>query len=270
MSQNFYYEDVKVIKKPLKKRLKSYLIFFVILFILGGVILSAMLISRSVVVSNISSLFVYGGDTIKAETRSMYAVYLGLYADYEEANRVAIGSMVQGAGGYVWKDNAGYYVLGSIYDNIDSAELVVGNLSSSSYEVGLLEVGLSKLQLTFDGIEGKAVSEIGDAMGYFKKCYEKLYSFSISFDKGEMNNLAISSFVSDMRGEVKTYISKLQGLLAMPNAKIQEIQKALIKLDELLDQTIIKAIDNSSTASSLKYAICSAIRIEYEMRQNLV
>lgn len=268
MSQNFYYEDVKVLKKPLKKRLKAYLIFFGIFILMGGIVFSALLISNTLAVSNISTIFVYGDKSLKFEEKVVYAVSLGSYESEDEANRVALGSTIQGSAGYVWKDNL-YYVLGSIYSTYELANKVISNLQGTQYNISILEIGLPKISLTFDEYENKQVDTIGDAITSFQSVYDKVYGYSIAFDKGEMNNLAISTQLSTIRGEIKGYISTMQSILSMPNAKVQEVQKALIKLDELLDQAIIKTIDNSSTASYLKYAICSIVSIEYDLRQKL-
>ncbi len=268
MSQNFYYEDVKVLKKPLKKRLKAYLIFFGIFLTLGGIVFSALFISNTLAVSNISTIFVYGGKNIKFDENVMYAVSLGSYEKEDEANKVAIGSSIQGSAGYVWKDNL-YYVLGSIYSTQELSNKVINNLQGTKYNLSVLEIRLPKINLTFDEYDNKQVSSISDAITIFQSIYDKVYGYSIAFDKGEINNLAISTQLSAIRGEIKGYISTMQSILSMPNAKVQEVQKALIKLDELLDQAIIKTIDNSSTASYLKYAICSIVSIEYDMRQKL-
>ena len=268
MTQNFYYEDVKVIKKPLKKRLKAYLIFFGIFLVMGGIVFSALFISNTIAVSNISTIFVYGGKDIKFDERNMYAVSLGSYDTIDEANKVAIGSTIQGSAGYVWVDKQ-YYVLGSIYSTQELASKVINNLQGTQYNISILQIKLPKINLTFDEYDNKQVSSIGDAVATFQSVYDKVYGYSIAFDKGEMNNLAISTQLSSIRGEIKGYISTMQSILSMPNAKVQEIQKSLIRLDELLDQAIIKTIDNSSTASYLKYAICSVVSIEYDLRQKL-
>ena len=269
MTQNFYYEDVKLIKKPFKKRIKKYLIFLIIFVLMGGIVFSAFWISNTLAVSNISTILVYGGKDIKLNSREVFAVSLGSYDTQEEADKVAIGSTIQGGAGYVWKDNEMYYVLGSIYSTYELAEKVINNLQGTKYNLSILKINLNKVNITFDEYDNKQVDSIATAINGFKGVYDKVYNYSISYDKGEMNNLAISTYLSTIRGEIKGYISTMQSILSMPNAKVQEVQKALIKLDELLDQAIIKTIDNSSTASYLKYSICSVVAIEYDLRQKL-
>lgn len=271
MSRDFYYDDIKIIKKPLKQRVKSSLKIFLIFLFLVGIIVSSLYISKALTDSNLSSVFVYGGRDIKIDSREMYAITLGKYSTREEADRVALGATIQGAGGYVWQNKDDYYVLGNIYNNNDSALLVKGNLKDTNYSVDILKISMPKIKLNFDEMENKSVAGVRDSINYFYECYDKLYNYCILFDKSEMNNLAISSYISQMRGEVKVCISEMQGLINTTDySNLQVVQSGLIKLDELLDQAIIKTIDNSSTSSYLKYAICLCVNIEYSMRQNLV
>ncbi len=269
MSQNIYYEDVRIIKKPLKKRLKSIFIFLLIFSIFGGIVVSAMYLSRSIAVSNVGSIFVYGGTTIKLEERVLYGLSMGSYDSREEAESVALGATIQGAGGYIWQEDKNY-VIGSIYSTKEDSELVKNNLSGSKYDLSILKITMPKLTLSFEDMENKSVSYIHSAINFFGECYKQLYDYSIKFDRGEINNLAISSGVSELRGQAKVFISNIQVLLNSPHAKLQTIQNALIELDELLNETIIKTIDNTATNSSLKYSMCKVVNIEYNMRNKML
>lgn len=269
MTKNFYYDDVKVLKKPFSKRIKPIIIFFIFLIFCGGIVFCGMFLSKSLAVGNISTLFVYGGTNIKCDEKNMYALSMGRYDSFEDARRVALGTTIQGAGGYVLEDNGKFYVLGAMYADSDSANSVAKNLSTTNYDISVLKITLPKVNLNFDDLDNKSVNVIRDAIGYFEKCYSQVYSFVISFDKSEANNLGISSSLSEIRGDVKVYISTLQGLNSGGNSKIQEVINGLIRLDELLDQAIIKTIDNSSTSSYLKYTLCDIVNIELEMKKAL-
>lgn len=269
MSKNLYYDDVKIIKKPLSAKLKLAFKFFLIIltFVACGFI--SVYLSDALTVGNISSLFVYGNKSIKTKETSLYAVTLGEYDTALEAERVGYGANIQGASGYVWEDEK-FWVIGNIYSSISDAEKVVENLKDSKYNIEIKEIVFPKLALEFDDYENKDVSQIKEVFDLFDKVYENLYDYSIKYDKGEMNNLAISSEVSNMRGESKVLISKIQNLLSVKNDDLQIIQNNLIRLDELLNQTIIKAIDDTGTNYTLKNSISTAIRIKYEMYYALV
>lgn len=270
MSKNFYYDDVKVIKKPLLKRIKPILIFFIFVVFCGGICFMGMYLSRSLTVGNISTLLVYGGTNIKCDKKEMYAVAMGKYEKLSDAEKVALGATIQGAGGYIWEENGEYYVLGSAYADSESADSVAKNLSGTNYDISVLKVSMPKLTLEFDDFEPKSVKTISDGIDFFCECYQKVYDHAIAFDKSEANNLGVSSSLSELRGDLKVYISSIQGINSKGNTQIQEIINGLIRLDELLDQAIIKTIDNSSTSSYLKYTLCSIVNIELKMRNALV
>ena len=264
MSKPVYYSDVKILRKPLKERIKNIFKFFLFFLIVACCFLSATYLSSALTVGNLGAFIVYGDTKITINEKKYYAVILGEYDNKDEAERIAIASTIQGASGYVWQD-AKYWVVGNIYlDNTD-AEKVVENLSGSNYNVGVREIKIPKATLNFDMYENADMDAIHKSINIFDEIYALLYSASVKFDKKEINNLAISSEISSMRGEVKSLIVATQNLINKSSSHLMEIQTALIKLDELLDQTIIRTIDNSATSYSLKNSIASVVRIKWDL-----
>lgn len=264
-----YYEDVKVIKRPIKRQIKTFFVFFIIVTIFISCFFTATYLSDALTVGNISNLFVYGGTSIKINASTMYAVILGEYSSYEEAERVGLGATLQGASGYIWETDT-YWVIGNIYAFQNDANSVVKNLEESNYQVSIKEIYFPKINLDFSDYENKQVSEMKNAIEIINSVYNTLYDYSIKYDKSEMNNLAISSGVSDLRGKVKISISSMQNLLKTQNNNIFLIQNALIKLDELLNQTILKTLDNLGTNYFIKNSISVCVRIKYELYNSLV
>lgn len=269
MTNFFYYDDVKIIKKPLKKRLKRILIFLIFCVFCVGIVCMSYFLSNALAVGNISNVLVYGGKNIEIKKRDMYAISMGEYSERSKAEGVALGLTIQGGGGYIWEQEGKCYVLGFMYSDSASASTVAENLASSKYQISVLKITMPKVTLNFDDKENKSVNTIRDAIEFFEKTYLKIYDYAIMFDKSEINNLAISSYLSELRGQAKVYISSIQSLISVGDDSLQEIQNGLIKLDELLDQAIIKTIDNSSTSSYLKYTLCSITQIEYNVREKL-
>lgn len=264
-----YYDDVKIIKKPIKYRIKSFFIFLFILLVVVGCFFSATYLSSALTVGNISNLIVYGSTNIKYDKSSMYAVILGKYLTFKEAEEVALGSTIQGASGYVWEDNNEYFVVGNIYSKEDDANNVAENLVSSKYSVEVKEIIFPKVNLTFDMYDNSNMGIIKSAFSIFNDIYSELYNYSLSFDKGEITHLAVSSYISQLRGEVKSLIVSVQNLINKSNSSLNVVQNYLIKLDETLEQAIIKTIDNTSTNYSLKNAIVNVVRFKYEMFNEL-
>lgn len=263
MPKDYYYDDVKIIKKPFKKRLKNILKIFIIAIFCIGILLSSMYLSKALSVSNISVALVYGDKNIKIKKSSLYAVSLGRYDTYDEAEKVALGSTIQGASGYIWQDDQ-YIVIGNIYQTESDASAVLENLKTSNYNTSIFQINFDAVTLSFDNLENKQVDSIRKAIDFMNQVYFNLYNYSISFDKGESNNFAISSYISNLRGEGKVHISSLQNLINLGADKIEYIKEALIQIDILLDTLILKTIDNSATNYSLKYGIASVTRIKYD------
>lgn len=269
MPKKNYYEDIKFIKKPLKSRIKSMFIFFVIVLVVVSCFGIATYLSSALTVGNLGDLIIYGNTNLKIEKSTLYAVTLGEYDTFDEGEKVSMGVMVQGASGYVWEDGK-FFVIGNIYSNYDDALKVKDNLKESNYNVGIKEINFPKLQLDFQMYENEDMSIIKKSIEILNVVYKKLYDFSVKYDKKEITNLAVSSGLSELRGELKGIIVSVQNLINISDSKLKKIQTALIKTDELLDQVIIKTIDNSSTNYSIKYAISSIVRIKYDLFVELV
>ena len=263
-----YYSDVKIIKKPLKERVKLGIKIFLFLCVVAGCFLSATYLSSALTVGNLGAFIVYGDTQKNVDKMVMYAVTLGEYQEKSEAEKIALASTIQGASGYVWESD-NYWVIGNIYSSLSDAEKVVENLKDSGFGVAIKEIAFPKIKLDFDMYSNENMPTVDKAISSFDNVYAELYDSSIKFDKGELNNLAISSNLSKTRGEIKAIIVAVQNLLNLEDSKLKDIQASLIKLDELLDQTIIKTIDNSATGYSLKYSIASVVRLKYDLFTDL-
>ncbi len=267
MPKTYFYDDVKIIKKPFKSKFRAFLIFFGIVIILSASVVSGVYLSRVLMVGNISSVMVYGGSSISRNEKVYYAVTLGQYDSIDEATSVGLGANVQGASGYVWNSGK-YYVIGNIYNTRENAESVVANLQDTRYDVSILEIKLKKLKLSFADMENKQVKIIRDAIALYDEVYENLYDYSIKFDSKVYNNLAVCSYIANLRGRVKSSISAMQGLTSSDD-RILCITGGLISIDSILDQLILQTIENRGTNYQLKYGISDVVHIQYETYNKL-
>ena len=158
-----------------------------------------------------------------------------------------------------------------MYENLAEAESVKNNLASTitNYSITIEEVHFPKINLSFDEYDNKDVLAIKESIQFFDKVYQEIYDFSIRFDKKEINNLAISSEISALRGKLKSYMNKIQLLLNNPNAKLIVLRDSLVELDELMDTSILRTIDNTGLNYYLKNFFVSIARIKYEMFNKL-
>ena len=263
-----YYDDVKIIKKPFKKRFLRFVSFFCIALVFSLCIVVANYFSSAITVSGGATKLIYGDETISKKSKSYFAVTLGEYSSLEEASAVAITSTIRGASGYIWEDN-NYFVVGSVYLSREDAIAVIENLKESDYTVNIKEISLNKINLKFDDYDNKTVRKIENAIDFLDDIIVKIYNYSISFDKGEINNLAVSTNLSDLRGDTKVLISQMQNILNTPNDYLQLVQNTLIKVDQLLNEVILKTIDNSSTGYILKNTVVSLVEFEYRLYKSL-
>lgn len=269
MPNNVYYDDIKVMKKPLKQRIKSIIIFLTIVCVGVGCWAVAYWLSSALTVGNLGAFVVFGDTKIKINSRSYYAITLGEYEDKMKAEQVALGSNIQGAGGFVWEDGEKFWVIGNVYSTQSDAEKVMENLKDSKYSVAIKVISMSKLNINMEMYNNEDMDIINNAFEIFDIIFDKLYDFSVRFDKGEITNLAVSSGLSELKGKVKGIIIDVQNLISKGDGVLSKVQTSLVKSDELLDQTIIKTIDNSGTNYSLKYSTTSVIRIKYELFEQL-
>lgn len=268
MPNETYYSDIKIIKKPLKQRIKSILIFLCVILVGIGCYGVAYFLSSALTVGNLGAFVVFGDTKIKIKAKTYYAVTLGEYDDRLKAEQVALGANIQGAGGYIWEDDK-YWVIGNVYSSMSDAEKVKENLKESKYSVDIKEITTQNLNLNMDMYEQENMNTINSAFEIFDSIYDSLYDYSVRFDKGEITNLAVSSGLSELKGKVKGIIIDVQNLLIKGDSVLSRVQSSLVMSDELLDQTIIKTMDNSGTNYSLKYSVASIVRIRYELFSKL-
>jgi len=269
MPKQVYYSDVKVIKKPIKKRLKSFFNFFILAAIFVLIIFVSIGFSNALTIGNVGAYLVYGDRDIIIKPSSLFVVTMGEYELKSEAEQVALGSSIQGASGYLWFENNKYYVVGSVYPTLAEANAVIDNLKNTNYLLDVLEIHFPKVNLYMNNYDNKQVKSIKESLAFIDNLYLKIYEYSISYDKGEINNFAISSNLSDFRGECKVNISALQFISQGNHDVVTTIQNTLIIVDGLLDELVIKTIDNSTTNYSLKNTLAKVVRLKYDLYREL-
>ena len=79
-----YYDDIKIIKKPIKKRLNNFLKFLLIVLFFMLTIFSSVKFSKVLSVGQIGGYLAYGGSDIKIKSSQLFAVTLGKYESFDE------------------------------------------------------------------------------------------------------------------------------------------------------------------------------------------
>ena len=263
-----YLPDIKVIKKPLTT-LKKWCVILLVIVVVCGVYILADYCSGALTMSNIV-VSLSGGDKVSRDKHSLYAVVMGTYDTYSEAERVGLGLQVQGAGGFVWQVSNKYLVVGSIYKDKDAADKVIENLKDSKYTTSVYEIKYPKISMHIKGMGGEDRDMIVSILDYIDRVYSEVYTYSLEYDSANITNLQISSYINTMLSESKVYVSALQEMSTRVGDKyIGILRDTMIAIETGLDAGMYRTLTDSGVNYYLKYLLCDIVHMSYEMYMDI-
>ncbi len=261
MSKNLLkYHDTKLVKS--KKRKNGFGVILVVVMLICGTIYGAIILSPVLTVGNFSSLF---KTKVSIKAHSYYAVCMGVYDDFNEAQSVASGVSVMGASGYVWKHDK-YYVIGNVYELKTDAENVIKNMGTTNYKVSVVEIPYNTIKYVDDNLTTEQLGVISQVFTLIDDVFKSCYNYSIRFDKGEVVATVVSSELNTLKGEVKVLSAKLDAInsVAVSSNGI-DLKNALISIETELENAVLKVIDGTSTNKDLKYLTVSVAVIKHNL-----
>ncbi len=119
--------------------------------------------------------------------------------------------------GYIYEKDERYYLVASIYSNINDAELVKNNLALEGLQVTITKFTQENIKL--DGnFNSKELEILKDCFSYKDEVYKNLYDISISLDTNVIDNISaklkinevFSNFVTT-KNNFETLFSKKTG-----------------------------------------------------------
>lgn len=262
MSKNILkYQDTKFVKTKKKKKKRFWAFVFCVLMLVGVIMFSNVL-ADAIKVGNFS--FLFSKTNIKSNQHSYYAVAMGEYDSESEAQAVASGVSIMGAGGYVWYDNQKYYVIGNVYKTKEESEIVLKNITGTNYNTFIKEMVFKKIDYNAETLTKEQRKVVKDGILFLNQIYEKCYNYAIKFDKGEIVSTVISSELNTLNGEVKVLASKLDAInsVAVTNQTLL-LKNAMINVGNELENAVLKVINGSSVNKDLKYLTTSVAVIKY-------
>lgn len=268
MSKNaLRYSDTKLIKTKKPKSKKHGLFVFCLLCVLL-VIFFATGLGDALKVNSFP--FLFKGETLTISEHNYYAVLMGEYQTKSEAQGVASGVSVLGAGAYVWEVNNKFLVVGNVYKTKSDAEAVLKNISGNNYNVSVMEIKYNKLTIKSDKLEDEQEAELLNAVKFLDGLYNSVYDYSIKFDKSEIVATVVSSELNTIKGELKVWASKLDAInsYAVTNQGLA-IKNTFVTLIEELDACVLKVINGTSVNKDLKYLVTSVAVEKYNLYNNL-
>ena len=268
MSKNILkYQETRLIKSR-KKKGKGWLVLLMCIVMVGGVIMLSSTLSGALTVGNFG--FNFSSSALKVKAHSYYAVTMGEYDTLNEAETVASGTSVMGAGSYIWNTDKKYVVIGNVYDNLEDAKKVKDNITDTNYNIGIREIKYKKVNCDLKELTKEQRTVIKSNLNYINELYDKCYNYSIKYDKGEIVATVVSSELNSLNGNIKVNCSRLDSINSVtvipPTLKLKN---AYVAISNEIDSAVLKVIQGSSTNRDLKYLTTSIAIIKYNLYEQL-
>ena len=262
-----HYSGVKLVKRKRTKRKKFGVFLFCVLCV-GGVVLFATGVPDALKISSFS--FLFKSETNVVNAHSYYAVLMGEYGSESEAQAVASGASVVGAGAYVWNTDGKFLVVGNVYKNKADAETVAKNISGNNYNVSVYEIKYSKLKVDLNNLSSEQELEFVNAINFLDDMFLKVYNYSVKFDKSEIVATVVSSELNTLKSEIKVWASKLDSINSfVPTSFGLSIKNTFVALATEFDSCVLKVINGASVSKDLKYLTTSVAVRKFNLFNNL-
>lgn len=235
----------------------SVLSFFIFVIGIFSCISCGYLISTAIVTSN---LFQYTS-VVTYDSQNLYAISMANSTSKNDLTSQKEILQSQNGAGYIYEKDGNFYLIASIYENYNDAELVKNNLKTNGIESEILTITLDTIQIegNFSNDEKTMLSNsIKSTVETFKSLYDVAISLDTSvFDKTKAKlecNTIYSNNVS-IKANFDTYFKDTN------NADLKNLQTILSNTNYFLSNLISENYDSSSqTFSSLiKQTYCEIL-----------
>lgn len=268
MSKKVGYAETKLVKSKAKHKNRFVTLLVCVLSVSFVILISGML-SGVLTVGNFSGLF--GGKVNSIIAHSYYMVSMGKYNSKSEAETVASGAAVMGAGAYVWGLDGEFFVVGNIYKTLEEANLVLNNIGGTgNYNVEVKELKFKKVSVEVKDYSTEQIKTILDAIKNLNTIYEKCYDYSLKVDKAEVNTTLVSSELNSIKSDAKIVAAKLDAINSCAVSEVTiNVKNAYISVIDALDNAILKVISGNSVNSDLRYLVAKIVVAKYNLYQNI-
>lgn len=235
----------------------SVLSFFIFVVAICSCISCGYLISTAIVTS---SLFQYTS-VVSIDSQNLYAISMASSTSENDLTAQKENLQSQNGAGYIYEKNEKFYLLASIYENYNDAELVKNNLKTNGIEAEILTITLDTIQIdgNFTADEKNMLSNsIKSSVETFKNLYDVAISLDTSvFDKTKAKiecNTIYSNNVS-IKANFDTYFKDTK------DDNLKKLQSTLTKTNDYLSNLISENYDTQTqTFSSLiKQTYCQIL-----------
>ncbi len=261
------YSNTKLVKHKKVGR-KKFGVFLLFALCVCFVIFLAAGFSDALTVGSLS--FLFGKNKNVIPEHSYYAVLMGQFETESEAQAVASGASVMGAGAYVWHTDGKFLVVGNVYKNKADAETVLKNISGNNYNVSIHEIKYTKQKVNNKKLADEHNCELVNAICFLDDLFLKVYNYSVKFDKSEIVSTVLSSELNTLKSEIKVWASKLDSINAfVPTNEGLNIKNTYVSLINEFDSCVLKVINGTSVNKDLKYLTTSVAIQKYNLFNSL-
>ena len=196
---------------------------------------------------------------ISSQPQTVFAISLQSDENPKDLNENVTSLQSQNGAGFVFEQENKFYLIASVYENVNDAELVKNNLNSSGINSEIIEIPLenNSIKGNFDTNEKEILSA---SLKANYNTFKSLYDIAISLDTGvfdmskaklECNNV-YSSLIS-IKTNLDTFFKN--------NTEIEFLKENLSTSTELLSKLISEQYENiNQTFSSLiKLTYCKIL-----------
>lgn len=235
----------------------SVLSFFIFVVAICSCISCGYLISTAIVTS---SLFQYTS-VVSSDSQNLYAISMASSTSENDLTSQKENLQSQNGAGYIYEKDENFYLIASIYENYNDAELVKNNLKTNGIEAEILTITLDTIQIegNFTADEKTMLSNgIKSSVETFKNLYDVAISLDTSvFDKTKAKiecNTIYSNNVS-IKANFDTYFKDTK------DDNLKKLQSTLTKTNDYLSNLISENYDTQTqTFSSLiKQTYCEIL-----------
>ena len=235
----------------------SVLSFFIFVVAICSCISCGYLISTAIVTS---SLFQYTS-VVSSDSQNLYAISMASSTSENDLTSQKENLQSQNGAGYIYEKDGNFYLIASIYENYNDAELVKNNLKTNGIEAEILTITLDTIQIegNFTADEKTMLSNgIKSSVETFKNLYDVAISLDTSvFDKTKAKiecNTIYSNNVS-IKANFDTYFKDTK------DDNLKKLQSTLTRTNDYLSNLISENYDTQTqTFSSLiKQTYCEIL-----------
>ncbi len=196
------------------------------------------------------------GSSVASQSQKYYAISVLKSDNRTEIEQSVPQLQAQNGAGFIFENNSHFYLLASIYENVNDAELVKTNLRASGIEAEIVEIDTQTIE-----IKGNFTTEekniISQAIKANFEAYKKLYDVSVSLDTGICDKTNAKLECNKVYSSIMTQIANLNSFFKENSPRISDLKSQLEKTTSLLSNL------NNETYSSKSQTFSSLVKETY-------